>query len=235
MYYEDVTIQTGETLSGLAVAYGYEAKDWKTKIWDDAKNVDLVKKRKVPEHIQPGDILHVPIPWVVTKKTLDVEPTGVGAIIERDGGDGTRLHWVQTVYAGNQPLAKASKTWGPFAVDATIPDDNLPYYWTEAEYKKNKSLRKHFEDHPSRGAPTAAMGTTNWRACTSIAVVTGKRATLYGSLIWGFDLEPGGKVTKIGYRDATPAERYGNSWLLWAGVGTANVWFGMEGWTFRWL
>src|SRR5262249_11817698 len=62
MFYEDVRVQRGETVSGLGVEYGYKASEWR-KIWDDPKNSALVAKRKVPEQLQIGDILQVPIPW----------------------------------------------------------------------------------------------------------------------------------------------------------------------------
>jgi hypothetical protein len=39
MYYEDIRLKYGETVSGLATEYAYKAADWK-KIWlDTSKNL----------------------------------------------------------------------------------------------------------------------------------------------------------------------------------------------------
>ena len=97
MFYEDVLVERGETVSGLALAYGYKASEWR-KIWDDPRNAALVAKRKVPEHLQIGDTLMVKIPWKVTAKTLSKQADGGLMEVERDGELGKRLSWVQTVY-----------------------------------------------------------------------------------------------------------------------------------------
>jgi len=226
MYYEDVKIQLGETLSGLANAYGHT--DWK-KIWDDPRNAALKAKRGVPNKIQPGDILMVPIPWRITSKTLTIEVQGVGFEASRDGGKGTRLSWVQTVFQDNQAVTGTTA----FCVDGCPADDDLPFYWTEAELTADPGRRTKFIDHPSRGAPTADQGTTHWRAITSLAVVTGKRITVFDSWVWGFNLTPANAVTKIGPRAATGAEFAGHLNLLKKGVGTGTGDFTAQGWTFR--
>jgi hypothetical protein len=229
MYYEDVKVKHRETVSGLATAYGYRGDQWKT-IWDDPKNHDLVVKRGKPEHLQVSDVLFVKIPWKVNSKVLNVEAGGVGFTVTRDGGAGKRLAWVQTVYRDNQPIGPNPS---PFCVDACTPDDNLPFYWTDAEIKKDATRRKTFIDHPSRPAPSAAKGTTRWRAIVSIAVQTEKRITVYDSNVWGFDLTPANVATKIGPRAATVAEINGHLTLLRNGLGTAKDTFGKQGWTFR--
>lgn len=229
MYYEDVKVKRGETASGLAVAYGYNGVEWR-RIWDDPKNHTLVRKRVKPEHLQVDDILSVPIPWKVNSRTLNVEASGVGFTVTRDGGGGSRLAWVQTVYRDNQPIGPNPS---PFCVDACTPDDNLPFYWTEAELKKDPTRRKTFIDHPSRPAPSAPLGTTRWRAIVSIAVQTDKRITVYDSNVWGFDETPGSAITKIGPRAPTPLETTGHLTLLRNGLGTAKDTFGKQGWTFR--
>jgi hypothetical protein len=92
VYYEDVKVAAGETVSGLAVAYGYKAADW-VKIWNDDKNAELVKKRGIPNKLQIGDVVQIPIPWKVTNSSVSPTP-GVGGVtteFKRDGGKGSRL------------------------------------------------------------------------------------------------------------------------------------------------
>jgi hypothetical protein len=228
VFYEDVKVQPRETVSGLAVDYGYRPDEWR-KIWDDPKNRALVAKRGKPEGLGVGDVIFVPIPWTVATRTLVVEPRGVGFTVKRSGGKGKRLSWVQTVYQDNQPASGTA----PFCVDGCPADDNLPFYWTDAELAADPTLRKTFIDHPSRPAPGAAAGTTRWRAIVSIAVVLDKRVTVYNSTVWGFDRKPDGTVTKIGPRDATVAETAGHLNLLRNGKGTGPATFGKQGWTFR--
>jgi len=230
VYYEDVKVVAGETVSGLAVAYGYKAADW-VKIWNDNKNAELVKKRGIPNKLGIGDVVQIPIPWKVTNSSVAPTP-GVGGVtteFKRDGGKGTRLSWVQTVYQANQPVTGTT----PFCVDGCPPDDDLPFYWTDAEIAADPTLRQKFTDAPSRTAPSAAAGTTTWRAVTSIAVITGKRVTVYESHVWGFNLTPANVVTKVGPRDALANEVSGHLNLLRKGVGTAAGTFSTQGWTFR--
>jgi hypothetical protein len=228
MFYEDVQVEKGETVSGLAVAYGYKPADWR-KIWDDGRNKALVAKRKVPEQLQIGDVLLVPIPWVIVKKKVTTHPNGAVCEVDRNGELGTRLTFVQTVYQDNQPVAGTT----PFCVDGCPADDNLPFYYTDVEITASPNRRKEFRDRSSRGAPTAAQGTTRWRAIVSLAVVTKKRVTVYNSLVWGWNMTPAGAVTKVGPRDATALEVNGHLNLLRLGKGTGPLTFGKAGWTFR--
>ncbi|HTK29626.1 MAG TPA: hypothetical protein VL309_08755 [Vicinamibacterales bacterium] len=229
MFYEDVKVKAGESVSRLAVAYGYLAHDY-SRVWNDPKNATLVRSRRVPERLQPGDVIVVPIPWRVTHKTLTVEGSGVGIEVKRSGARGTRLSWVQTVYRHNQPIGPNP---APFCVDACTPDDSLPFYWTNAEIAADPTLRQKFVDHPSRSAPSAAQGTTRWRAIVSIAVMTDKRVTVYDSLVWGFDMTPANAITKVGPRAATAQELAGHLHLLKVGKGTRSASFHALGWTFR--
>lgn len=229
MFHEDVTIKRGDTISGIGAAYGHKASDWRT-VWEDRRNEELVKKRGVPEKIEPGDVVQVPIPWVVVSKVLNVEASGVGFTVKRDGEKGKHLGWVQTVFRDNQPIGPNPS---PFCVDACTPDDNLPFYWTNAELTADATRRKTFIDHPSRNAPTAAMGTTRWRAVVSISVTTKQRVTVYDSLVWGFDMTPANAITKIGPRPASAAEVTGHIHLLRTGKGTGPGTFAGQGWTFR--
>jgi hypothetical protein len=241
MFFEDVKVQRGETVSGLGMAYGYKAGDWH-KIWDDKKNADLVKRRGVPEHLQIADILFIPIPWKTVTRTLTTDARGASFLVQRDGEAGKRMSWVQTVYQSNQPAAGTTT----FCVDGCPADDVLPFYWTNSEISSppqwikdfsgdpKVQLSKTFGDRPSRGKnPAAGKGTTQWRAIVSIAVVTGKRVTVYDSWVWGFDLTEAGKSTKVGPRSADASEVAGHLNLLKNGVGTAADNFGKQGWTFR--
>lgn len=229
MFYEDYRIKRGDTISRIGMAYGYKPQEWK-KIWDDPKNIGLKSSRKIPEHVQPNDIVCIPIPWRVRSKSLTRESDGATMVAERDGELGTQLTWVQTVYRHNQPIGPNPD---PFCVDACTPDDDLPFYWTNSEIKADPNLRKTFSDHSSRPPPTADMGTTKWRAVVSVAVVTEKRVTIWDSTVWGWDMDPDGTVGIVGPRDATGAEVSGHLNLLRKGVGTGPLTFTKAGWSFR--
>ena len=239
MFYEDYKIKRGDTLWNLAGAYGYRNQDWK-KIWDDPANAGLVAKRKKPELCRPGDLLMIPIPWTVQTWSLAArttpDPTGGPTLygaemdMERDGELGKQLTFVQTVYRHNQPIGPNPN---PFCVDGCIPDDELPFYYTNAELSSVPNRRKHFNDHSRRPAPSAATGTTKWRAVVSVAVVTEKRVSIWDSTVWGWDLTPAASVSIIGPRDATDFEISGHLQLLKTGLGTGPLDFGKLGWTFR--
>ena len=228
MFYEDVTLQRGETVSSLARAYGYRINEWQ-RTWNDPRNATLVSRRRYPEHLQIGDILQVPIRWTITTKALTIQPRGAKMVAERDGELGERLTWVQTVYQHNQPVPGTS----PFCVDGCPPDDNDPFYWTAAEIAGEPGLRKRFEDYSQRNPPAADKGTTKWRAVLSLGVVTGKRVTIWDSLVWGWDMTPANVITPIGPRAATAHEIAGHLNLLRNGQGTGPLTFGGAGWTFR--
>ncbi len=228
MFYEDVRVVKGETVSGLGAAYGYKTTQWRT-IWDDPKNAEVVTKRKIPEHLQIGDVLLMPIPWKVVSERVTKQTDGAAVEAKRDGELGTRLTWVQTVYQHNQPVASTR----PFCVDGCPADDSLPFYWTDAEIKADPDLRKRFSDHSSRRAPTAKIGTTRWRAVVSLAVATQKRVTVWNSLVWGWNMTPAGAVTTVGPRAATAQEVQGHLNLLRKGGGTGPLTFAKGGWTFR--
>jgi hypothetical protein len=228
MFYEDVKLKSRETVSELGVAYGYRSSDWK-KIWDDRKNQALVRSRGKPERLQVGDVLQIPILWKMTTKTLVLHASGAGLTVVRSGQKGTRLRWAQTVYQHNQAIGTTSA----FCVDGCPADDADPFYWTSAELAGNPTLRKKFTDKPSRPAPTWVTGTTKWRAVLSIAVLTDRRATVFESIVWGFNVTPTGAYSKVGPRAATAAEVKGHLNLLRKGVGTGFGTFSVQGWTFR--
>jgi len=228
MFYEDVALQTGETVLNLVKEYGYRGTEWQ-RIWSDPRNAALVSRRRVPERLQIGDILQVPIKWTITMKMLTGQTNGARMIAERDGELGERLTWVQTVYQHNQPASKTTS----FCVDGCPADDNEPFYYTSAETKSMPNLRKRFEDYPQRKPPTAANGTTKWRAVLSLGVVTGRRVTIWNSLVWGWDMTPANNITTIGPRAARAQEVAGHLNLLRNGRGTGPLTFGKAGWTFR--
>jgi hypothetical protein len=227
-FLEDYEVKRGDTLWDLSAAYGYKGQDWK-KVWNDPSNAALAGRRGAPERIQPGDKLSIPIPWTVITWTLTAETDGGSMIAERDGELGKQLSWVQTVYQHNQPVPHTT----PFCVDGCPADDDLPFYWTNDEIKADPTLRKRFSDHSARGAPTAAQGTTRWRAVLSLAVVTKLRVTIWNSLVWGWDMTPANDVSIVGPRNATAVEVTGHLNLLRRGVGTGPLTFGKQGWTFR--
>src|SRR5215831_13195124 len=119
MFYEDVRVRAGETVSGLAAAYGYKASAWR-RIWEDPRNIEVLGRRRVPERLRVGDVLQVPIPWTVQTKSVTNRGDGASMVAERDGELGTRLSGVQTVYQDNQPVAGTT----PFCVDGCPADDD---------------------------------------------------------------------------------------------------------------
>ena len=123
MFFEDVKVRRGETVSGLAAAYGYKASEWR-KIWDHPRNLDVVARSGVPERLQIGATLYVPISWMVVKKSLTARPDGAAIVVQRDGELGKRLTWVQTVYQHNQPVAELR----PIEAISATPRDLTPMY-----------------------------------------------------------------------------------------------------------
>jgi hypothetical protein len=228
MYIEDVVLRAGESVAAVIVAYGYRAAAIDT-VWGHPSNAALAARRGAPASAIAGDVLQVPIPWKLVSESLAVEARGVGYAARRDGELGQRLSWTQTVYQDNQPAPSTT----PYCVDACPADDNLPFYYTAAELAAIPRRRKTFEDHPARSPPPAATRPTRWRAVLSIAVITGKRVTVYNSRVWGFNMTPAGVVTAIGPRTATAAEATGHVGLLRTGRGTAASSFGAQGWIFR--
>jgi hypothetical protein len=53
---EDYTVGEGESVNSIAVEHGFA---WQT-LWNHAKNSDLKSKRKDPDTLLAGDILHIP-------------------------------------------------------------------------------------------------------------------------------------------------------------------------------
>lgn len=229
MHYEDVQIKPGDMISKLIEKYGHSPNKWRP-IWEDPKNDALRKKRGAPERIQPSDVFHIPIPWVITSKSVVKNPDGkaVTCKVSRDGQKGTQIRWAQTVDQHNQPIGATSQK----CVDACPPDDADPFYWTSAELTTDPTLRNNFSDVPRRAPPTAAQGTTQWRAVLSLVVATEKRVTIVQSIHWGFDITPAGVVTAIAPRAATAVEVTSHLDLLKKGVGTGGK-FSLAGWTFR--
>jgi hypothetical protein len=151
MHHEGYTVKVGDTFATICVAYGYKATDV-AKVWGDPRNAGLVRNRTAPANIRPGDLLIIPIPWVVTSSSLTNAAGRAQIKVERDGELGTQLTWVQTVYQHNQPIG----TTTAYCVDGCPADDNLPFYWTDAELAANPNLRKTFSDGPSRRPPRKA-------------------------------------------------------------------------------
>lgn len=229
MYFEDVAVGAGQTLLDLVVAYGHRATE-APKIWALPENSHLAQ-RGGPQLLAAGDVVQIPIPWRIKRPLIvRVEPRGAGFEVTRTGRQGSRLSWVQTVYRHNQPIGPNPAA---MCVDACTPDDNLPFYFTDAEIAGDPSLRRKFSDHPSRDPPAAAIGTTRWRAIVSMAVVTIKRVTVLDSTVWGFNMTPGNVVTTSGPRVASELEVAGHLNLLANGVGTTGTKFSRDGWTFR--
>ncbi len=228
MFFEEVIVGRGATTAGLVIAYGHQATDV-ARIWALPQNATLAA-RGDPTGLASGDTLRIPIPWRMNRPRLRVEARGVGLEVSRTGRRGERLSWVQTVYRHNQPIGPNPSAW---CVDACTPDDDLPFYFTDAEIAADPTLRGTFSDHPSRSPPSAIMGKTRWRAIVSIAVVTAKRVTVVDSTVWGFDMNPANIITTVGPRPASGSEVNGHLTLLSGGVGTSGATFASQGWTFR--
>ncbi|RYH08579.1 hypothetical protein [Tropicimonas sp. IMCC6043] len=240
MHYEDVAFKKGETLWGHAEAYGFPGGDW-TKIWDDAKNAALRAKRGEPRKIQVGDVIQIPIGWTILKTTMTKHPSrnGIVFVASRTGREGKQLRWAQTVDRHNQPFGGAPYGKPRFVIDpASPPDDNLPFYFTDAELTAKSKRRKEFVDAPFRNAPSVALGKTEWRAMLSIAVYTEKRVTLLDTYVWGFDKGTDDKLTHVPARKANAAERKNHLKLMQNGFGLKDLPgtkadFKDMGWSFR--
>jgi hypothetical protein len=230
MFYEDVMRTASHpSIDKLVWRYGHKPSDWKW-IWEDSMNTDLRARRATPADMKPGDVLYIPIPWRVVSAPMTVHANGVEIRINRDGGRGLQLRFVQTVNRSNQPFGPPDV----FCTDPCTPDDpagaNEPFYRTRAELAATPAWRKQMYDRPRRPAPSAVAGTTRWRAVTSIACYTGRRVTIFETKVWGFDLTSAGVVTRVPARAATAAEVQGHLRLLRNSAG-GN--FRAGGWTFR--
>jgi hypothetical protein len=153
---------------------------------------------------------------------------------KRSGKEGDRVSWVQTVYGHNQPNF-TQRPFPAFSVD--WPDDDKPYYWTQAEVddadKNDGRFPTVIFDVPGRNPPTAAMGATGWRAVTSLCVTTGKRVSIWNTFVWGINFMPDGVNTKYDIRPATKEEIAGHLNLLRKKTGKSKRSFQAMGWTFR--
>lgn len=236
VFYEDVKVRPNETILMLVSAYGYDPDDWR-KIWNDPKNVALKNKRKSSDQIKAGDIIYIPIKWSIISQSLNPATTDAGIntfsmITKRDGKQGDRLHWVQTVYGHNQPRYPNQKSLPNFTVDEPSWDDK-PYYWTQLLIDENATRPARISDRPARNPPSVDMGTTQWRAVTSLAVTTDKRISIWNTFVWGIDFHPDGTSTKYDIRPATKEEITGHLNLLSKKSGSSNRSFRSMGWTFK--
>lgn len=229
LFYEDVKIKSGETIIGLLAEYGFDPNDWR-EIWNDAKNNNLRTKRKLSTNIRSGDTLYIPIKWRITSKTLNSATSSFRMVARRNGHEGGRIDWVQTVYGHNQPNFGTMKVFPAFSVDLPT-DDNTPFYWTQKEYDDGQR-RNLMSDRPFRNPPTVAQGTTTWRAVTSLCVVTNKRVSIWDTFVWGINFQPNGTNVAYPIRPATQDEINGHLNLLRKKTGLNNVTFTNLGWTF---
>ncbi|MEZ4776194.1 MAG: hypothetical protein R3D00_23675 [Bacteroidia bacterium] len=228
LFYEPVRVGYGETLIGLAAEYGFDPDDWR-EIWNDPKNAKLVEKRKLSTQIRRGDIIHIPIKWRISNKTLISSNGSFVLRAKRTGREGKRLDWVQTVYGHNQPLFR-DRSFPAFSVDLPTEDDN-PFYWTQKEYDEG-TLRTDISDRPNRPAPTPQQGTTKWRAVTSLCIVVGKRVSIWDTFVWGIDFGVNGVNTPYPIRLATKEEIAGHLNLLRKKSGRSGKSFTSLGWVF---
>lgn len=227
MVYEDIYIKPRETLAQLAGDYGYNFWEWR-KIWEEPKNRLLVSTRKRPERLLAGDKLIIPINWKISSKPMSLNGGVAGKWqikVKRNGSQGKNIQWLQTVFADNQPKFPPS----PYSVDLPTDDDE-PFYWTAVEETADPKLRKEFYDAPFRNPP--ATRTTKWRAVLSLGVVTGKRVSIFQSIVWGVDFRTDGRNVAYSPRAATGLEITGHIKLLNEGSGKTMT-FKHGGWTFR--
>jgi len=147
--------------------------------------------------------------------------------------------WVQTIDQGNQTneiFTDKDKSFSPprftkqKCVDPCPANDNEPYY--VPGHNREPEL---FYDGPSRVVPTKAMGTTRWRAVTSMVVINNNshKVSLIESLYWGFDLTPEKKIRLAPLRPATDAEINTHLKLLREGKGKDGKSFVSTGWNFN--
>ena len=240
MYYEDIEIERGDTLPALALLYGHGLYAG-PRIWSDPRNEALRAARGRPERMQPGDRLYMPIPWIIISTSMTYNREGSGVLFEarRSGNRGTRLRWVQTVDRGNQPYGARPYGAPRFVVDpSSPPNSDEPFYHARAWLAAHPDARRRFHDTPSRPPPSLLMGTTEWRALLSIAVVTGKRVTVVDTHYWGFNRKRDGAVSKVLARRAIDLQVQDHLRILRNGFGLGDgpgtmAYFQDLGWTFR--
>jgi hypothetical protein len=227
MVFEQVNVSHNETLSKIACDYGYNSWDW-IKIWDHPSNTLLNQKRRKPENLQIGDSIIIPLPWKITRKILSAYSPGnrFAINVERNGGKGEKLRWVQTVFQDNQPIG----TTDAFCADACPGDDEEPFYYTTAEIISDPERKRKFFDSPWRQPPTSR--TTAWRAVLSICSVSKLRVSVFESIVWGVDFDKYGINKKYAPRLATQHEISGHLKILKNGKGSTQT-FKRGGWTFR--
>ncbi|XZF16255.1 hypothetical protein ACTHGU_08960 [Chitinophagaceae bacterium MMS25-I14] len=231
MVYENIKLKPHETLSQVAGYYGYNSWEWR-KIWDDPKNAALKLKRGQATKLITGDELYLPIPWTITSKLMAGTGNLFSIDVKRNGNKGKNLKWVQTVFEDNQPINPAYTYGGAFTnfcVDA--PDDDEPFYYTAAEMATRPGYRTAFHDRPGRHAPLSRA--TAWRAVLSIGITSGKRVSVYDSIVWGVDFGTNGTNRMYHPRKATEYEIKGHLNLLKSGKGISGNTFTSLGWTFR--
>jgi hypothetical protein len=227
MVFEQITVAHNETLSKIASDYGYNSWDW-AKIWDHPSNALLKQDRGKPENLKVGDAVIIPLPWKITSKILSIYSHGnrFAINVERNGGKGKKLRWVQTVFRDNQPIGSTDA----FCVDPSLGDDDDPFYFTTAEILSDPERKRKFFDSPWRPPPSSR--TTAWRAVLFICSVSKLRVSVFESIVWGVDFGQNGTNKKYAPRWATQHEITGHLKILKNGEGKTKT-FKSGGWTFR--
>jgi len=138
MVFEQITVAHNETLSKIASDYGYNSWDW-AKIWDHPSNALLKQTRGKPENIKVGDAVIIPLPWKIKSKIFSTYLHGnrFAINVERNGGKGEKLKWVQTVFQDNQAIGGTDA----FCADACPGDDDDPFYFTTAEILSDPEIK----------------------------------------------------------------------------------------------
>jgi hypothetical protein len=159
IYFEDATLNRGETFKSLLLMYGHRNNvKVHDNIWKTRFNANLRLKYKTPKEIQPGDKVFVPIPPIshyrfnfgtvkskdpIGKKSwpshgwVEIQVDRYGNTNESDFSQplGTtaksRLRWVQTVYQGNQPMDGTPAN----CVDPCPANDEDPFFYVTKDYK----------------------------------------------------------------------------------------------------
>ena len=109
----------------------------------------------------------------------------------------SNFNWVQTIRT-NQPLGGATSPYN----DPQPPDDNLPFYWTNAElpsYTNTNGYNVVFVDGPQR------PGNATWQGELSVVGMNGQGGyQALQTFTYGFDIN-NGKVTLQSLQPSSPS------------------------------
>lgn len=149
----------------------------------------------------------LPLPVTVTKITYTPTQAGVhiklGAKTDNRTPHYPEYRWVQTIItnvpANDPAIQPPLKPYQPYN-DPQPPDDNKPFYWTDAElpaYQHKEGYDLLFEDFPARPVASHPNRRSHWRAKLDLVGVNPAGGVNYTPIVhitYGFDVTANGVV-----------------------------------------